>query len=193
MAFAIFCIVSDFRESHFTVSKAAIPLLVWSGILFARPGTMPFFTNDLGALRFFRIALAALSLVFLYFVVDVIRVEYPRVTAKRLDGVVVGLDISHPNRAHYAYPIIEFTDESGVRHTFSDFRPETISPDSLAGLRIYHVGDPIKVYKDRGEYRGDVRDEANGFWHLIAILGGAFIIVFSAFVSVVHRYGKLAR
>jgi hypothetical protein len=178
-------------KSEKTIAVSLLPFLAWTGVVLARPQSLPFFTHDPGALQFFRFAFLGLALFFICTVIWVMSVQLPRVLAKRYEGTVVALDATHPNAINYAYPIIRFVDDNGEPHEFSNFSPDYTPFRKNSKMPPVHIGDKILVIREGGRFFGLTRNETKVFWFLFLCTVAGF--AFSASVSLIShaRYESL--
>ena len=94
--------------------------------------------------------------------------ELPRLLGRHYEGVVVGLDSSHPSALGRAFdaPIIRFRDAHGTERTFSNYGVYTPPTKPGENSAVYSIGENVVVAKVDGKYIALRRNE----WFIYALL-----------------------
>jgi hypothetical protein len=191
-AAAGFGILISLANAELGLAASLLTTFVWAFVLGTNPQSLPFFSQDKKVLARSRWMGLFLSMAFLWIISLTVYLMYPKVFGERMNGVVVKLDDSHPNPANYDYPIIQFTDQNGVMHEFSNYSPRNRPPSKDSMPKVFKVGDPAQVVEVHGQYMAITRDESAVLWGILLILGPIFILSVTLFLVSVFRYKKLS-
>lgn len=97
--------------------------------------------------------------------------ELPRLLGPHYEGLVVGLDSSHPSPIGGVFdaPIIRFRDAHGIEHTFSNYGVYTPPTKPGENSAVYSIGEKVQVAKVGGKYIALRRNE----WFVYVLLAAA--------------------